>query len=100
MRLRLGFPENLTDNIRDALKEIVNDVKIEAEVKGDGGSSTITFLCDPRHYRDLDNLAMKRFKDAGVTLQVVTNIVVTEGGADIASHTMTFSKPVEPGSGT
>lgn len=87
MRLRLGFPENVMVDIRDTLKEC--DAKIEAETKGEnGGPCTITFLCDPRHYRELDNLAMKRFVDSGVTLQIVTNIVVKEGGADMASSTV------------
>jgi len=74
MRLRLAFPERLTEEIKRHLAE-ENDAKVEEETSG-AGTVSLTFVCDPSHYRTLDKLATADHAGEGVSLHIVTNAVV------------------------
>lgn len=80
MRLRIVCAEKLVADVRKHLVEQSN-AKIEEERKADGGSCSLTFLCDPRQYRDLDKLVTVEHSGEDISLQIVCGAVVSEMSA-------------------
>lgn len=83
MRLRLACPAAIVDEIKKVLTGDDIGAQIDSVSGADGATASITFQCDPRHYRELDRLATSQYSEQGVSLQVVSNIVVTEGTSNL-----------------
>jgi len=84
MRLRITCPLELAPDIKDTL---VSDhaAEVEEESKdSDSSVCAITFVCDPSHYRQLDQLATKTYVGREVSVQIVTATVLNDS-ADILS---------------
>lgn len=83
MRLRIACPETLQADITKYLREEAG-ATIEEESTSAGGCA-ITFVCDPRRYRDLDKLATVTYASAeagSVSLQIVSSAVVKDVNAE------------------
>lgn len=84
MRLRITCPLELASEIRDALVS-THSAEVEEESKdNDSSVCALTFVCDPSHYRQLDELATKTHAGRGVSVQIVTATVLNDS-ADILS---------------
>jgi ribosome maturation protein SDO1 len=85
MRLRITCPIELASDVKDRL---VKDhaAEIEEESKdSDSGVCALTFVCDPSHYRQLDQMATATYKGKGLSVQIVTATVLNES-ADILNN--------------
>jgi len=91
MRLRIACPEKLREEITKHLQEACSaQIEVqEAESRKDSEEvssspseafTSITFLSDPSHYRELDRLATVVHAGQGVSLQVLTQAVLSEMG--------------------
>lgn len=90
MRLRITCPERLREEVRRYLVKLAS-AQIEGEIPAaEGDSITFTFLCDPSQYRQLDQLATVTHAGEGMTMQVITAAVISEGsdtlGGSNAQH--------------
>eukprot|EP00927_Polykrikos_kofoidii_P035148 TRINITY_DN29728_c0_g1_i1.p1 TRINITY_DN29728_c0_g1~~TRINITY_DN29728_c0_g1_i1.p1 ORF type:complete len:360 (+),score=77.44 TRINITY_DN29728_c0_g1_i1:126-1205(+) len=77
MRLRIVCPEALLAETRKHLVDVAH-ARIEEETSGtaQAPSCSLTFVVDPRQYRDLDHFATVTHANAGVSLQIVTAAVL------------------------
>mmetsp|Transcript_913 Transcript_913/g.1795 ORF Transcript_913/g.1795 Transcript_913/m.1795 type:complete len:378 (+) Transcript_913:59-1192(+) len=96
MRLRIACPERLSEEIRKHLREacsaqieaeeVLSNSKEEPEKEMGNAFSSLTFLCDPSHYRELDRLATVVHANQGVSLQVLTQAVLLEASGALAGE--------------
>mmetsp|Transcript_263 Transcript_263/g.701 ORF Transcript_263/g.701 Transcript_263/m.701 type:complete len:369 (+) Transcript_263:87-1193(+) len=86
MRLRISCPDDLLEEIRRHLTNEEFSATLEEEVKAStaGASGSLTFLCDPSCYRDLDKLCTVTYSDKEVSLHLVTSAVLGQGRASQA----------------
>lgn len=79
MRLRIVCPTQLREEVTQHLTDdATTRIEEESISEGTNNSYAVTFVCDPRRYRDLDKLATAH---EGVTLQIVTASVVADAAA-------------------
>jgi len=79
MRLRIVCAEKLVEDVKTF---VVDESKATIEEqRADGSSCVLTFMCDPRHYRDLDKLVTVKYASEEISLQIVEAAVIAEVNA-------------------
>lgn len=100
MRLRITCTETLLTEIHE---QLVGSYEATVEERiTEAGNCSLTFLCNPRHYRELDGLATDTYSGKGVSLQIVTSTVVRSAEEPQAADAMAraMALPREPAATT